>query len=57
MEVYIVFDGPPGPEGPRFIEVENNQGQSVKVEWKADRFEAKGYWRLGPFYTDEEVTP
>jgi hypothetical protein len=27
----IVFDGPPGPEAGRFVEVENDQGKSVKV--------------------------
>ena len=32
--VNIIFDGPPGPEGGRFVEVENDAGQSVKVgEW------------------------
>lgn len=30
----IVFDGPLGPAGPRFIEVEDSQGASVRVgEW------------------------
>lgn len=32
--VDIVFDGPPGPDGPRFVEVENAKGQSIKFgEW------------------------
>jgi hypothetical protein len=32
--VDIVFDGPPGPDGPRFVEVENAMGQSIKFgEW------------------------
>lgn len=30
-EIHIVFDGPPGPEGGRFIEVEDERGSSVKV--------------------------
>ena len=37
------FDRPPGPEAARFIEVENEQGESVSVgEWVelCDR----GYW-------------
>lgn len=30
----IVFDGPPGPEGPRFVEVENDRQQGVSIgEW------------------------
>ncbi len=44
MEVDIVFDGPPSHEAGRFIEVENMDGQSVKVgEW-IDR--GDGYWAL-----------
>src|SRR5436190_23303265 len=32
--VDIVFDGPPGPEGNRFIEVENASGRSIAFgEW------------------------
>jgi hypothetical protein len=30
----IVFDGPPGPDGPRLIEVENADRHGVRVgEW------------------------
>jgi len=30
----IVFDGPPGPESANFVEVENPEGESIKVgEW------------------------
>ena len=33
--VDIVFDGPPGPESGRFVEVENSQGKSISFgEWK-----------------------
>ena len=33
--INIVFDGPPGPEGPRFIEVETDDGYSIPVgEWQ-----------------------
>ena len=32
--VDIVFDGPPGPQPPRFIEVEDAAGNSIKFgEW------------------------
>ena len=42
--VDFVFDGPPGPESGRFIEVETADGASVSVgEWiKRD----DGYWVL-----------
>ncbi len=40
----IVFDGPPGPESGRFVEVEDRQGRSVNVgEW-IERED--GYWVL-----------
>lgn len=40
----IVFDGPPAPDGPRFMEVENNAGESINVgEWVERR---DGYWVL-----------
>ncbi|WP_165692597.1 hypothetical protein [Mycolicibacterium fortuitum] len=30
----VVFDGPPGPEPGRFVEVENDKGASVRVgDW------------------------
>ncbi len=33
-ELHIVFDGPPGPESGRFVEVETKGGFSVRVgEW------------------------
>ena len=39
----IVFDGPPGPEGPRFVEVEID-GRSVKAgEWIK---RPDGFWVL-----------
>jgi hypothetical protein len=43
----IVFDGPPGPEAPRFIEVEDESGKGISPgEWLQ---RADGYWvlRLG----------
>lgn len=39
----IVFDGPPGPESGRFVEVEDDAGTSISVgEW----VETPPYWRL-----------
>lgn len=43
--IFIILDGPPDHEPPRFIEFENEQGQSVNAgDWVelADR----GYWAL-----------
>lgn len=42
--VDLVFDGPPGPEGPRFIEAEDRHGRSVNVGQWIDT--ADGQWRL-----------
>jgi hypothetical protein len=29
-----VFDGPPGPDAPRFVEVENDRGRGIRYgEW------------------------
>ena len=40
----VVFDGPPGPEAGRFVEVEDASGKSVKFgEWV---HQEDGYWAL-----------
>lgn len=40
----IVFDGPPGPEAGRFVEVENSAGASISFgEWV---HRSDGYWAL-----------
>ena len=42
--INIVFDGPPGPESGRFVEVEDADGKSISVgEWteRPDK-----YWAL-----------
>jgi len=42
--VDIVFDGPPGHESGRFVEVEDDQGRSIRHgEWVQ---RADGYWAL-----------
>ena len=43
-ELHIVFDGPPGPEAGRFVEVEDAQGRSINAG--AWRQRADGYWEL-----------
>jgi hypothetical protein len=46
-EFYIVFDGPPSHASGRFVEVEDEQGHSLKVgEWEERE---DGFWTLGPF--------
>ncbi len=50
MEVFIVLDGPPGPDAGRFVQLETHPGVSVVAgEWKR---RADGFWRLGPFFTE-----
>lgn len=40
----IVFDGPPGPEAGRFVEVESATGKSIRFgEWVHS---PDGYWAL-----------
>lgn len=55
--INIVFDGPPSPEAGRFVEVELDDGRSVKVgEWiKRD----DGYWalRIDALPSDDEPHP
>ncbi len=42
--VDIVFDGPPGPDAGRFVEVENESGASISLgEW-VERDD--GFWAL-----------
>lgn len=42
--INIVFDGPPGPEAGRFVEVETDDGASINIgEW-VER--PDGYWAL-----------
>lgn len=50
-QVWVLFDGLPGPLGPRFIEVEDAQGAGKRAgEWTPDPRKAdQGWHRLGPF--------
>jgi hypothetical protein len=42
--INIVFDGPPSHEGPRFVEVEDDEGRSIRVgEWVP---RDDGFWAL-----------
>lgn len=37
MKLHVRFDGPPGPDGPRLIEVEDEHGNSLNAgEWVLD---------------------
>jgi len=40
----IVFEGPPGPEGGMFVEVENDEGASIRLGDWVDRKD--GFWVL-----------
>jgi hypothetical protein len=42
--VDIVFDGPPGPEAGRFVEVENDKSESIEFGGWQQRED--GYWVL-----------
>ena len=42
--VAVVFDGPPGPEAPRFVEVEDEAGASIRAGMWFSR--ADGLWEL-----------
>lgn len=49
--IHIVFDGPPGPESGRFVEVESEQGAGISI---GDWFEDKGgMWVLRIPYSAE----
>lgn len=50
--VNIVFDGPPSPDAPRFIEVETDDGQSIRAgEW-IERSDGTWALRLEQVITD-----
>lgn len=64
LDVYIVFDNPPGPDGARFVEVEDEEGRGVGFRSDLDagrsprcgqwRRDADGkFWRLGPLLVPE----
>lgn len=43
-ELHVIFDGPPGPEAGRFVEVEDGYGNSVNAgEWQE---RPDGLWAL-----------
>lgn len=57
MSAYIdvVFDGPPGPQSGRFVEVEDDEGRSIKFgEWIQRR---DGYWILRFRLSGSTVAP
>ena len=50
QQIDIVFDGPPGPESGRFIEVEDASGRSIRFgEWLQ---RTDGFWVLRIARTD-----
>ena len=51
--VDVVFDGPPGPESGRFVEVEDMEGASVRAGVWIDR--GDGYWALRLKLADQKI--
>jgi hypothetical protein len=55
--ISIIFDGPPGPEPVRFVDVETDAGKSIKIgEWlKRD----DGFWalRITELSSENRLTP
>ena len=50
--INLIFDGPPGPDGPRFIECEDEDGNSFDVgQWFE---ESDGTYSVDPEKTAEE---
>ena len=52
----IVFDGPPNNPAPRFVEVENVNGESIRLgEWLK---RGDGYWVLRiPYPPTDAIAP
>jgi hypothetical protein len=48
--INIIFDGHPGPKGPRFVEIEDDHGKSVRIgdwsEHQPEGYEHEGFWKL-----------
>lgn len=47
----LIFTGPPGPEGCEFVEIQDDQGRSIKIgEWaphpQVEGQVPDGWWRL-----------
>ena len=42
--IHIIFDGPPGPSAPGFVEIEDDNGVSLSVGTWRERFD--GLWEL-----------
>ena len=55
-DLYVVFDGPPGPKSGRFVELHDWKGRGIGersgVGWTQD----DGLWLLGPFRSRPKVT-
>lgn len=48
--INVIFDGHPGPEGPRFVEIEDDHGKSIRIgdwsEHQPEGYEHEGFWKL-----------
>lgn len=54
QKLAVVFDGPPGPETGRFVEIEREDGSSVKAGRWEERTE-DGLWVLHLRVIDEDI--
>ena len=50
--INIIFDGPPGPESGRFVEVETDDGKSISIGTWIERKD--GLWALKIPYNFEK---
>lgn len=55
MHIEIVFDGPPGPNAGRFVEVEDQAGRSICIGRWLKRED--GFWALRIFSMHENAKP
>ena len=55
-DMYVVFDGPPGAESGRFVELHDHKGRGVGERSGAGWTRDDGYWLLGPFRSVHSLT-
>lgn len=56
QDIYVTFDGPPGPESGRFVEVEDAKGRGLEpiVTGAFWQEEDGSRWVLGPFANKDD---
>ena len=57
-DVFLRFDGPPGPDAPRFIETEDCEGHGISVgRWQRDPQNQGQWFLIIPTDRPEEAAP